>query len=296
MTSVPFFSVIVPTRDRSSQLAACMEALGKLEYPADRFEVIVVDDGGTASLAEIESVFRDKLSLSVIRQEPAGPAAARNTAARHAQGRFLAMTDDDCAPAPDWLSRLQESFERDPAKLYGGRTLNGLPLNRCAEASQIIIDVVYDLQPKLENFPQFFATNNFAVSAAGFREVGGFRESFRTSEDREFCDRWVHVGRELAHLPEAVVSHSHNLDFAALMRQHFNYGRGASRFHQLRAERGWGRFHFYGQFYFSLLQRCRSRRFPDSWLLAVLVACTQLAAAAGFVREVMARRPQTVPL
>ena len=75
------------------------------------------------------------------------------------------------------------------------------------------------------------------------------------------------------------------------MRQHFSYGRGASRFHQLRAQRGWGKFHFYGQFYFALLRECRTRRFPESLMLAVLLACTQLAAAVGFVRENIARRP-----
>lgn len=296
MSRAPFFSVIVPTRDRPSQLACCLEALGKLEYPADGFEVIVIDDGGTASMVEIEKAFQGKVPLTVIRQDPAGPAAARNTGTRHARGQFFAMTDDDCAPAPDWLNRLQAGFEQDPNKLYGGRTVNGLPRNRYAAASQIIIDVVYALQSKLQNFPQFFATNNFALSAHGFRDVGGFRESFWTSEDREFCDRWTHQGGELAHLPDAVVYHSHNLDFPGLMRQHFNYGRGASRFHRLRAQRGWGRFRFYGRFYSALLQQCRGRRFTEGLLLAILLAGTQLAAAAGFVRESVARRPRTLSL
>ena len=130
----------------------------------------------------------------------------------------------------------------------------------------------------------------------GFRDVGGFRESFWTSEDREFCDRWTHQGRELAYLPDAVVYHSHSLDFPGLMRQHFNYGRGASRFHRLRAQRGWGRFHFYGRFYSALLQQCRGRRFTEGLLLAILLAGTQLAAAAGFVRESVARRPRILSL
>ena len=121
MRSPPVFTVIVPTHNRPLQLACCIEALSKLEYPVNRFEVIVVDDGGTASVAELQDAFRDSLSLTVVRQEPAGPAAARNNGARHAKGRFLAMTDDHCAPAPDWLSRLQEAFEQDPDKLYGGK-------------------------------------------------------------------------------------------------------------------------------------------------------------------------------
>jgi glycosyltransferase involved in cell wall biosynthesis len=283
----PTFTVIVPTHDRPGQLACCIQALAELDYPRDCFEVIVVDDGGAVSLTEIENRFRNQLSLTLLRQDQAGPAAARNHGARHAEGRYLAMTDDDCAPATGWLRRLGECFEQDPGKLYGGKTINGLPGNRCAAASQVIIDVVYALQAQLPNFPQFFATNNFALSAEGFREAGGFRESFQTSEDREFCDRWVHQGRGMAFVPEAIVHHSHDLDFPALLRQHFAYGRGAFRFHQLRVKRHWGHFHFYGRFYLALLQRCRTRKFAESILLGGLLACTQLAAAAGFMRESM---------
>ncbi len=41
----PFFSIIVPTYNRLRQLSACVQSLTCLDYPRDRFEVIVVDDG-----------------------------------------------------------------------------------------------------------------------------------------------------------------------------------------------------------------------------------------------------------
>ena len=41
----PFFSVIVPTRDRPDRLVRCLRALAQLDYPGDAFEVVVVDDG-----------------------------------------------------------------------------------------------------------------------------------------------------------------------------------------------------------------------------------------------------------
>ena len=44
------FSVVIPTRNRPVRLAQCLDALCKLEYPREQFEVIVVDDGGTVEL------------------------------------------------------------------------------------------------------------------------------------------------------------------------------------------------------------------------------------------------------
>ena len=75
----------------------------RLGYPQDRFEVIVVDDGSEPPMDSVVSFFRDRLELVLLSQANSGPAAARNTGAAQAKGKFLAFTDDDCTPAPDWL-------------------------------------------------------------------------------------------------------------------------------------------------------------------------------------------------
>src|SRR4051794_19726519 len=109
-SALPFFSVIIPTRDRPEQLVACLRSLGALAYPRDRFEVIVVDDGSTTALEPIVGRSRGELHLALLKQSNAGPAAARNTGAAHAKGEFLAFIDDDCSPASDWLQALAARF------------------------------------------------------------------------------------------------------------------------------------------------------------------------------------------
>jgi cellulose synthase/poly-beta-1,6-N-acetylglucosamine synthase-like glycosyltransferase len=42
---LPFCSIIVPTFNRRRQLQTCLQALAGQDYPRDRFEVLVVDDG-----------------------------------------------------------------------------------------------------------------------------------------------------------------------------------------------------------------------------------------------------------
>jgi glycosyltransferase involved in cell wall biosynthesis len=97
---VPSFSIVIPSYRRPRQLAECLRALSRLEYPRDRFEVIVVDDGGDAPLDEVVAPFGSNLSLTLIRQPNAGPAAARNLG-RSARGvRFSPSLTTTVFPTP----------------------------------------------------------------------------------------------------------------------------------------------------------------------------------------------------
>lgn len=227
------FSVIIPTYRRPLELKACLGALARQDYPSDQFEVIVCDDGGGA-LEELQGFCAKAFTRCTFVSQPrSGPAAARNLGARKARGRFLAFTDDDCEPSPDWLSALAITLAGShPEALVGGRTVNALNRNRCASASQQLIDFLY-VAYRDHAVPRFFTSNNFALSSQIFAELGGFDSSFRlpAGEDRDFCSRLSASGRTLIYSPTAIVYHSHSLTFRAFWNQHFRYGQGA---HQLR--------------------------------------------------------------
>jgi GT2 family glycosyltransferase len=116
----------------------------------------------------------------------------------------------------------------------GGRTTNGLPENPYAAASQTVVDLVYAHYNGNGVGARFFASNNLAVPAAAFRALGGFDERFTTSEDRDFCARWLASGRRLASAPDAVVAHDPRLTLGGFCRRHFEYGRGGYHYHQAR--------------------------------------------------------------
>jgi glycosyltransferase involved in cell wall biosynthesis len=286
MHDLPFFSIIVPTYERPAQLATCLEALAHLDYPRERFELIVVDDGGKSPLTGIVEKFRGRLAVRLLAQRNTGPAGARNFGATHARGDFLAFTDDDCAPAAGWLRALASYFARTPDRIIGGRTLNALSLNPYAATSQMIIEVVYAHFNANADDARFFAANNFALAAGLFRRLKGFDETFITSEDREFCDRWLARGLGLTYAPEAVIYHAHDLNLRTLWRQHFGYGRGALRFHRARSGVGKGRFKPDLDFYLKLLcaPASEARVFRASQLFTLLL-WAQLANAAGFFYE-----------
>ena len=156
----------------------------------------------------------------------------------------------------------------------------------------MIVDEAYAYFLSLNSDLRFFASNNMAVSAKLFHESGGFDPSFRTSEDREFCDRWIRRGHPLVYSPEAIVYHHHHLTLTAFFRQHFSYGRGAHRFHRARARRSRSRLKPDLQFYASV---CRRSLFtPLSWKslrMAGLMGVWQAANLAGFLWQVLCQDP-----
>lgn len=216
-----------------------MQALARLNYPRDRFEAIVVDDGSESPPEPVVGSYQGQIDVKLLSQHHAGPAAARNTGAARAKGDFLAFTDDDCAPDPGWLQALAAHFAAVPDHLIGGRTLNALPDNPYSTASQSLISYLYSYYDSNPNDARFFASNNLAVATASFHAIGGFDTTYTlaASEDREFCDRWRYYGYHMSYAPAAMVYHAHALTLRSYWRQHFNYGCGAAQFHAARALR-----------------------------------------------------------
>lgn len=234
----PHFSVVIPTYARPCQrLDACLESLTRLNFPSDGYEVIVVDDGSEQAPEEAITRFKDRIALTLLTQKHAGPAVARNTGAERAKGEYLAFTDDDCCCDPDWLNALERRFAETPGWILGGQTLNALPSNLYSVASQMLITYLYTYYNTVPEKARFFTTNNLAVRSEDFHDVGGFDTTYirAAAEEREFCDRWLHHGRSMAFVPEAVIHHFHKLSFTSYSQQHFNYGRGAYQFRKARA-------------------------------------------------------------
>jgi GT2 family glycosyltransferase len=283
---LPHFSIIIPTYARPQQLTACLHALTHLNYPRDRFDVIVVDDGSPMALEPVVEPWRSQLNLMLLRQPNAGPSAARNYGAMRATGEFLAFTDDDCATDPEWLSKLAAQFQQTPDRLLGGYTTNALTHNPYASMSQLILDGVYAYYNAIPTQASFFASNNLALPADRFRQIGGFDERFRTSEDRELCDRWLHQGHVMTYVPEAIIVHAHDLNLSGLWNQHFSYGQGAFQFHALRSQRGSGQFAIEHTFYLQLMRLLFSARCQQPLMIKLsLFFIAQLANLLGFFEE-----------
>jgi len=96
VTSQTLISVIIPAYNAGAFLGDAIECVREQHY--EPLEVIVIDDGSTDNTFEIAASFGNW--VQIIRQENQGPAAARNSGLRLAQGNIIAFLDaDDLWPA-----------------------------------------------------------------------------------------------------------------------------------------------------------------------------------------------------
>lgn len=276
-------TVVVPSYNRPDKLAACLKALDRQDYPD--LEIVVVDDGSETPLKPTCAPYPQVRGL---RQDNQGPAAARNAGVAAARDGFVAFTDDDCRPRPDWVSRLVAAHAGDPAALVGGRVENALTENVYSAASQTLCDYLYDYFGAAEGEAPFFTSNNMGCLKTQFLELGGFDRSFplAAAEDRDFGLRWRATRGRLVYAPEAVVDHLHDLSLQKFWRQHANYGRGARHLHRVmdaRAEQTPKLERL--AFYFQLLGYPIVQRQPKPLRQSALMLLSQVAMVYGYVRS-----------
>jgi GT2 family glycosyltransferase len=284
----PFFTIVIPTYQRPRQLLRCLQACSALDYPQNRYEIIVVNDGGEEILPKLTDQLNNPPEITILNQPNAGPATARNEGVRAAKGDYIAFTDDDCMPDSGWLMTLASEFRKWPSAMIGGCTENRLPQNLFSTASHSLILALYAYYNRDVHAANFFTSNNLAVPTAQFWDIGGFDESFpmAAAEDRELCDRWRDQALPAVYAPGAVVQHAHVMTVAVFFAQHFRYGRGAWHFQQRRAMRSEETplepLSFYkGLMTHPFAEQLGWRKLP----VAALICLSQVANAAGFFWE-----------
>jgi glycosyltransferase involved in cell wall biosynthesis len=285
MSRQPVFSVVVPTFNRPAQLASLLDALARLSYPAQDWELIVVDDGGDVPLDDLLAPHRERFVATLLRQQNTGPAGARNNGVARACGEYLAFIDDDGEPASDWLDAFERVLRASPAALCGGRTVNRLADNPYAEASQLLLDHLNQCYRPGEHLGAFFPTNNMVLAREQFVRLGGFDRTMRFGEDREFCYRWAVTGGPFQFVPEAVVHHSHPLEWQSFLQLHFLYGGGTREFRR-RTRAGGGpqvAISSPGWYLNLILAGLRKERSLRGMRLSALLAAAQGSMAAGLV-------------
>ena len=174
--SRPLVSVVIPTRDRADLLTATVAALQAQTYPA--LEIIVVDDGSTdRTPAAIDDLLRGDPRIRALRHETArGAAAARNTGAAIARGKYLLFEDDDCRGDPDRVSVLVEALESSPSAAYAF----------CWMASR---NTDGSVRIHGNEGPWAIGTPYALVRAGAFRAAGGFDPALPRLQDFDLWTR-----------------------------------------------------------------------------------------------------------
>jgi glycosyltransferase involved in cell wall biosynthesis len=106
-------SVCIPSYNRREQLLATLRSLDRQTAPPEAYEVVVADDGSADGTVEALAQLRPGFRLRWLIQENAGPAAARNAAARLAEHEVLIFLDADQLCTPQMVAVHLETHEHE---------------------------------------------------------------------------------------------------------------------------------------------------------------------------------------
>jgi mycofactocin system glycosyltransferase len=235
----PSVAVIIPTRDRAAELDECLGALGSLDYPPDRLQVVVVDDRSDQPAA-VARVARRQGALLLVNEDNKGPAWSRNRAAGAVQAEVLAFVDSDCVPSPGWLRELTPFFAWECVGAVGGRTVayyDRSSLDRYEEVSSPL-DMGIDVRVEGPGAGTFYVpTCNLLVRRASFMDLGGLREDLRTGEDVDLCWRLRAGGQYLVYVPAGLVRHKHRGELGPMLRRRLAYGTSEAALYSLHKDK-----------------------------------------------------------
>jgi mycofactocin system glycosyltransferase len=227
----PGVSIIIPSHNRAQQLEHCLQALLQLEYPADKLEIIVVDDcssDDTGTLIERlspEFAAQGLALRSIHHAQHRGAAQSRNEGAGAARYDLLAYLDSDCVVTPGWLTALVPAFA-DPTIIAAGGQIRGLErrslLGRYEDRKSSLNMGAYPQRVTLEGPLTYLPTANLLVRREALRRIGGFAP-LTFGEDVDFCRRLLLDGARILYLPHGTVLHDYRTTLPAFLHTRVSY-------------------------------------------------------------------------
>jgi glycosyltransferase involved in cell wall biosynthesis len=199
---LPYISVIIAHLNQPDLLRQCLRSLTNQTYPADRFEVIVVDNGSTIPPRTVVEQFKNtRLEFEPI----PGPGPARNRGTEVARGDVFAFIDSDESAERSWLMTIARRLTATDEDIVLGGDVRIACRNpdhpTLLEAYESVF--AYRQQEYIEK-QGFSGTGNLAVRRSDFFKIGPFG-GINVSEDRAWGrDARAH-GYRIVYVPEMVV-------------------------------------------------------------------------------------------
>ncbi|MDI9635525.1 glycosyltransferase [Oscillatoria amoena NRMC-F 0135] len=228
-------SVIVPIYNGEADLPELLAGLRSQSYPADRTELIIVDNASRdRTLAILKDSAAQIPNLQVKSEnEIQSSYAARNTGIKAATGEILAFTDADCRPQPDWLENLVAPFSQPQIGIVAGEIL-AFPGNSLLEQYADAQETLSQKHTLAHPFCPYGQTANLAVRRQAFNQVGLFRPYLTTGGDADICWRILQQTEwQIEFAPNAIIRHRHRQTLEELRSQWRRYGRSNRYLHEL---------------------------------------------------------------
>jgi mycofactocin glycosyltransferase len=222
---LPLISVVIPVKDRAEELGRCLASIASVDYPQEKLQVIVVDDGSSDGSAAVAR----EAGACVVPSGGSGrgPAAARNVGARSARGEIIAFIDSDCTASTGWLAELIPLFADSKTAAVGG-LVDGMCTESAVDRYEAVMSSLSlgsrERSGNSGNDTFYLPSCNLLVRRETFAAAGGFDDAMHVGEDVDLTWRLRDRGWTISYLPKGRVFHEHRSSLRSFMSRRFDYG------------------------------------------------------------------------
>jgi len=240
--ATPFASVVGAARDEAKNIRACLDGLLAQDYPADGYEIILVDDGSTDGTGEIvREVAASAPGLRLLRTQDAygrsgSKKAALTLGIEAARGEIVLTTDADCRVPSSWVRGMVGGFDEETGMVAGFSQI-GDPgqvrgLRMGYEAVDFLCLMGCILGSAGHGHAMAASGQNLAFRKAAFHQVGGYEQvEHRASGDDvlllQMIRRFTRWGIAFSRSPEAFVAHPPSSSWRGLLQQRTRWASNA---------------------------------------------------------------------
>ena len=201
----PFLSIMVPCFNEERSVAKTINSLLMADYPKDKLEILVIDDGSKDSTWQVIQGFNNPL-VKVFHKENGGKSSALNLALLHVKGEIVGCVDADSFVAPDALAKMVKHFEDREVMAVGSSVIVEKPKNliELAQAAE------YHMAVYVKKVLGWLAGLHVIAGALSlfrkdvFAKIGNYKEAHRT-EDMEIIFRMQVNKMKIAQCHDAFV-------------------------------------------------------------------------------------------
>ena len=233
--SIPTFTIIIPVTHSLENLEWCLASLDHLDYPKDRFHVVLVDCHVVAGLKEFVATmprheFRCS-ALSLPERFLRSPSwlheirvnEARNYAIQRFLGQCYVFTEDDCAFESDWLHKIEANLADDVGAL-GGPEILPEGMGWFPRALDCLLNSFLGTAGSrrgdgLKEDWYYPRKVNMAIPTHVLDRIGLFPEEVTSAADVEIAKRIRDVGFQIRFLPDNPVWHRRVTTFRNFVRR-----------------------------------------------------------------------------
>ncbi len=224
LSALPTITLIVPAFNEEKTVSRTLRHLQNFDYPKERLEIMVIDDGSADKTFEVASRFK---GVTVLRKKNGGKASALNHGLKFARGELVGCVDSDSCPRSDALLKMTPFFSQGNVAAVTSSIFVSDANNLIGRLQKIEYIMIVWARKLLEYLDSVYCTPGplSLYRADVLRAVGGFDEKNLT-EDIEIAWRLIHNNHKIKMAPQAEVYTAPQETFGKWWKQRLRWNIG----------------------------------------------------------------------